>query len=120
MKDNKFFKAMQKKLDSMTYGEIYNDTKTGENAAFGAWRDGKEQKLDFPFLTRSLHDSEVSDFLRTVEEAGFKKFGFSSHSENAVENIAEFLKAGWKLTGTFRFDAGLHETVMVDGLVFEK
>ena len=120
MKDNKFFKAMQKKLDSMTYGEIYNDTKTGENAAFGAWRDGKEQKLDFPFLTRSLHDSEVSDFLGTVEEAGFKKFGFFTRSTKTTENIVAFLKAGWKLTGTFEFNTGLEATVMVDGLVFEK
>ena len=122
MKNNEFFNAMQKKLDKMTYGEFYefNQHNSGKTAAFGAWREGNEQNLSFPFLTRSLHENQISDFLGTIEEAGFKKFGFFSRSANDTENIAEFLKSGWKLIGTFEFEAGLHETVMVDGLVFQK
>lgn len=119
MKDNKFFNEMQKKLDAMTYGERYDNANAnhGKISAYGAWRDGNKYKLDFPFLTLSLPEKDTSDFLKTIEAAGFKKFGFFSHTENAIENITEFLKAGWKLTRTFETDFG---TFIANGLVLEK
>jgi hypothetical protein len=119
MKNNQYFNAMQKEFDAMSYGEIYDSTKIGKIAAYGAWHEGNRQELDFPVLTRFLREDDISDFLGTIEEAGFKKFGFFS-AEKAVETITDFLKAGWKLTGTFEFDAGLHETVIANGVVFEK
>ncbi|MBR1486354.1 MAG: hypothetical protein IJ597_03765 [Synergistaceae bacterium] len=119
MKDNKFFNEMQKKLDAMTYGESYDyaNANYGKISAYGAWRNGNKYKLNFPFLTLSLPEKDISDFLKTIETAGFKKFGFFSHAEKTVENITEFLKAGWKLTRTFEIDFG---TFIANGLVFEK
>ena len=122
MKNNKFFKAMQKKLNSMTYGELYeaNQHNSGKKAALYAWREGNSQNLDFPLLARTLYEDEVSDFLETVEEAGFKKFGFFAHGRDTINNITAFLKTGWKLTGTFEFDDGCKEPIMFEGLVFER
>ena len=62
-----------------------------------------------------MWQEEIADFLKAIKEAGFKKFGFHAISTLAVENIAAFTKAGWKLTGVFEFD----EYRTFEGLIFE-
>ena len=106
----------------MTCDEIENFwMERGRSAAFSAWRKGNKQNLDFPFLTYPLYEDEFSEFLETLEEAGFKKFGFTTLGRGIVQNIIGFLKAGWKLTGVSKFDAGMDDDPFaVDGLIFEK
>ncbi len=106
MKNNEFFRAL--------YGKEENATMS-EKEALSAWFKGIREGLGFPLLTDSIREKNVSDFLNTVNEAGFKKFGYYARATNAVDNIAAFTKAGWKLTGIVEFDEYRH----YEGLVFE-
>ena len=114
MKNNEFFKAL----------ESQKNHKWGEINALNAWRNGIEKNLDFPVLTNSIWKTDVADFLKSMNEAGFKKFGFFATSSIAVKTIVAFTKAGWKLTDIVKFYdhihydwLGLHD---IEGLVFER
>ena len=111
MVNYEFFKAAQEP-----------EATAGESKAYWAWRNGIHEKLDFPLQKDSMWDKDVSDFLTTIEKAGFKKFGFYARSTNALQNIVDFMKAGWKATGTFEFDRDLEELGYkpCEGLIFEK
>ncbi len=109
MKNNEFFKALQGK-EEITRGEI---------EALNAWNIGMWERLDFPFARDSIPmfngEKDVSDFLKSIEAAGFKKFGYHARSTMGVENIVAFTKAGWKLTGVFEYG----DEYRFEGLVFE-
>ena len=61
----------------------------------------------------TLDEKKFLGFLSTVES---NKIGYAVASTAAIENIAAFIKAGWKLTGTFKnYSITCH-----DGLIFER
>ena len=122
MKDNQYFNVMQKRLDGSSHEDIefFLNARNGKNVAFGTWLKGIKRGLDFPLLTYPLYEDEISDFLKTLEKAGFKKFGFSVYGKNSTKNITEFQKAGWKLTGTFEILEFDDEPFTVEAFIFEK
>lgn len=98
MKDNKFFNEMRNKIKKHLRVSV------GELNAFDAWQKGIEEGQDFPIETGDFWDKDLPDFLKTIKAAGFKKFGFSGSSTMAMENLIAFVKDGWQVTGTFKYD----------------
>ena len=98
MKSNEFFKALMAK-ENLSGVEVM---------ALQAWEAGIREKLNFPLMKFSMWQDEISAFVKTLKDAGIKKFAYSVRSTSATENIACFFNAGWKLTGTLN-----------DGLIFE-
>ena len=98
MKDNKFFNEMCNKIKEDLRVSV------GELNAFDAWEKGIEENQDFPIQIDTLWKKDRSDFLKTIKAAGFKKFGFSGSSTMAMENLVDFVKDGWQVTGTFKYD----------------
>ena len=94
----------------------FKETTRGMDMAINAWSRGIRENSEFPILTDSMWEQDVADFLRMIEESGYKKFGYYARSTGAVENIVCFTKAGWEITGTVTFDEYHH----YEGLVFEK
>jgi len=113
MKNNEFFNAMN---------EQKGFTTDGARKAYFAWQTGIDEERDFPVQNDSIWDKEVSDFLTTLEKAGFKKFGYFCNATNARQNIVDFLKAGWQLTGTFELKNPFEKFGYApdEGLIFEK
>ena len=113
MKNNEFFRALRSQ-ENHTWGEVN---------ALDAWHKGIEKHLDFPLLTNSIWEKDIADFLKSMNEAGIKKFGFYARSTLAVENIVAFTKAGWKFTGIIKFNDHLQYDWLglspLEGLVFE-
>ena len=86
MKDNEFFKILMNNGGDKATAGTYD--------AYNTWRVGISAKLDFPFLSDSIWEKDVADFLGTITKAGFTKFAYQSHSTMAFENIVNFMKAG--------------------------
>ena len=114
MKNNEFFNAMKEQENKQFTA--------GERNAYYAWQTGIQNNLDFPVQNDSMFDKEVSDFLATLEKAGFQKFGYYCNSTNARQNIVDFLKAGWQLTGIFELENPFEKFGYKpdEGLVFER
>ena len=115
MKNNEFFNEMRNKIKKHLRVSV------GERNAFNAWEKGIEENLDFPVQTDIFWEEDLSDFLKTIKAAGFKKFGFSGSSTAAVENLVDFVKDGWQVTGTFKYDISNFDSVTFsEGLILER
>ena len=114
MKNNKFFNNMRNAVKN-------NEVTHGESEAFWAWREGIDAGLDCPFLKDSIWDKDLSDFLAAIEAAGFAKFAYKSHSTMSFENIIDFMKAGWQITGRIEIDdSGFDAVRTIDAVIFER
>ena len=114
MKDNKFFNNMRNAVKNY-------EVTHGEHEAFWAWREGMDAGLDCPFLKDTMWEEHVSNFLTTIEKAGFAKFAFRAHSTMTFENIIDFMKAGWQITGRIEIDdSDFYAQRTIDAVIFER
>ncbi|MBR2207503.1 MAG: hypothetical protein IJ859_01700 [Synergistaceae bacterium] len=114
MKNNEFFNNMRNTVKN-------NEVTRGENQAFWAWRECIDAGLDCPFLKDSIWEEHVSNFLATIEAAGFTKFAYKSGSTMTFENIIDFMKAGWAITGRIEIDdSDFYAQRTIDAVIFER
>jgi hypothetical protein len=103
--------------------EHYNDYTIAKIVASRSYEVANKYNLDYPTIVEATANEK--NFARALKDAEVKEFVFAEASTNAVDLIAEFLKAGYSITGVvdmadYLGEAATWLTWCQNGLRFEK